>query len=235
MSIFESIMENSVEAQKVCPDCGGYAIEGCDCVIKKRRKIYVASSWRNDIQPEVVYALRSAGHEVYDFKNPHGNTGFSWSEIDENWEQWTQTEYLEALKHPLAERGFVNDWMAMEWADTCVLVMPSGRSAHIEAGYFVGAFKQLIILISDDEPELMYKMANYVEQSIDGVLRAAADIVKSIVQCSCPECKDMTLEVIVSRTGKAFSREFGAEDHWFTGLARCSKCGYKGSYGESTL
>ena len=33
-------------------------------------KIYVASSWRNAFYPDVVKALREAGHEVYDFRNP---------------------------------------------------------------------------------------------------------------------------------------------------------------------
>ncbi len=32
--------------------------------------IYLASSWRNDLQPEVLLALRDAGHAVYDFRNP---------------------------------------------------------------------------------------------------------------------------------------------------------------------
>ena len=35
-------------------------------------KIYVASSWRNERQPDVVQALRNAGHDVYDFRHPHG-------------------------------------------------------------------------------------------------------------------------------------------------------------------
>ncbi len=48
-------------------------------------KIYVASSWRNKYYPEVVEALRAAGHEVYDFRNPpHGGAGFHWTDIDEN-------------------------------------------------------------------------------------------------------------------------------------------------------
>lgn len=34
-------------------------------------KIYVASSWRNVFQQDVVDILRDLGHEVYDFKNPH--------------------------------------------------------------------------------------------------------------------------------------------------------------------
>lgn len=41
-------------------------------------KIYVASSWRNSFQLDVVSFLRNEGHEVYDFKNPpHGNGGFN--------------------------------------------------------------------------------------------------------------------------------------------------------------
>ncbi|MCQ2145827.1 MAG: hypothetical protein MJY72_08790 [Bacteroidales bacterium] len=33
-------------------------------------KIYVASSWRNPHYPAVVAALRDAGFDVYDFRNP---------------------------------------------------------------------------------------------------------------------------------------------------------------------
>jgi len=47
-------------------------------------KIYVASSWRNKYQPEVVAALRKAGHEVYDFRNPDDNPGgFHWADVPE--------------------------------------------------------------------------------------------------------------------------------------------------------
>ena len=47
-------------------------------------KIYVASSWRNSYQQDVVSFLRSEGHEVYDFTHPNGDMsyGFSWSSID---------------------------------------------------------------------------------------------------------------------------------------------------------
>lgn len=48
------------------------------------KKIYVASSWRNDFQPTVVKYLREAGYDVYDFKNPPNRSGFAWSSIDEN-------------------------------------------------------------------------------------------------------------------------------------------------------
>jgi nucleoside 2-deoxyribosyltransferase len=123
-------------------------------------KIYVASSWRNDRQPKVVEILRMQGHEVYDFKNPApGNHGFHWSEIDPNWQQWTPAQFQEALGHHVATAGFKLDMDALEACDACVLVMPSGRSAHLEAGYAIGAGKPTAILLAEGEPELMYKMA----------------------------------------------------------------------------
>jgi hypothetical protein len=123
-------------------------------------RIYVASSWRNERQPEVVKSLRDTGHEVYDFKNPEvGNCGFHWSDIDPDWQAWSPDQFNAVLRHPLAKEGFKLDYEAMKWADACVMVMPCGRSAHLEAGWFVGAGKPLIILLSGGEPELMYSMA----------------------------------------------------------------------------
>jgi hypothetical protein len=135
------------------------------------RRIYVASSWRNPYQQAVVGYLRDAGHAVYDVRNPcegYDNPtgvvrGFQWSEIDHAWQSWTPNAYRAALDHPLSVQAFASDYEAMKWADTCVLVLPSGRSAHIEAGYFNGADKRLYILAyGENEPELMYKMATAV-------------------------------------------------------------------------
>lgn len=123
-------------------------------------KVYVASSWRNIRQPEVVHALREAGHKVYDFRNPApGNNGFSWSAIDPNWKTWTAEQFRSALQHPVAEQGFALDLGGMEWANAFVLVHPCGRSAHLEAGWATGAGKPLFVLLEESgEPELMLKL-----------------------------------------------------------------------------
>jgi nucleoside 2-deoxyribosyltransferase len=140
-------------------------------------KIYVASSWRNLLQPAVVQSLRKMGHEVYDFKSPRpGDNGFSWKEIDGGWQNWTMEQYVAALDHPVAIAGFNNDWGAMLQADACVMVMPCGRSAHIEAGYFVGAKKPLYILqIEAAEAELMYKMATKILTKYDSLLEVFSE------------------------------------------------------------
>ncbi|MGI6254226.1 MAG: hypothetical protein ACOYJZ_01205 [Acutalibacter sp.] len=146
-------------------------------------KIYVASSWRNDIQPHVVKALRDAGHEVYDFKNPApGNNGFQWSEIDPKWQHWTAGQFREQLSHPIAENGFGFDMKALESSEACVLVLPSGRSAHLEAGYSIGAGKPTVILLENGEPELMYKMTPYICLSIPEVVETLAGIAQGEAQ-----------------------------------------------------
>ena len=132
-------------------------------------RIYVASSWRNQYFPDVVKCLREAGHEVYDFRNPpHGGAGFHWTDIDPDAPNWTYAQYAEGLRHPLAERQFQADIDALTWADTCVLVLPCGRSAHTEAGWMAGAGKRVIAYIPEMvEPELMYKLFAGVAGSLE--------------------------------------------------------------------
>ena len=122
--------------------------------------IYVASSWRNQLQEEVVRLLRGLNHEVYDFKNPVPQTAFSWADIHPEWVTWTPAEYREGLQHPLAAAGYKSDIDALNKCDACVLVLPSGRSASFELGYAMGAGKLgYVLMCKPQEPELMYREA----------------------------------------------------------------------------
>lgn len=137
-------------------------------------KIYLASSWRNAEQPGLVRCLRDHGHEVYDFRNPpHGRGGFAWSDIDKNWKLWSAFEYRAALQTSVAKDGFASDMDGMVWADTCVLLLPSGRSAHLEAGWMKGSGRRTIVLTRDgEEPELMAKMCDLICVDVRELLTA---------------------------------------------------------------
>ena len=130
--------------------------------------IYVASSWRNEHQPRVVRILNEM-HEslqVYDFRQPTPYAGgFAWDEIDPEWPHWSTGKFREGLSHPIAQRGFAHDWCALSECSACVLVLPCGRSAHLEAGFCIGREIPTCIYIPHDttvEPELMYAMANTI-------------------------------------------------------------------------
>ena len=135
-------------------------------------KIYVASSWRNIMQPGVVAMLRSMGHEVYDFKNPEpGNNGFSWALIDPGWMTWTPEEHVAALQHPVAQAGFARDMKALRECDVCVLVLPCGRSAHLELGWAAGHGKKTYVLeVEPIEPDLMYLMCDRIFTDIGSMI-----------------------------------------------------------------
>ena len=138
-------------------------------------KIYVASSWRNTYQPAIVVALRQAGHEVYDFRNPAlGDHGFHWSQIDSNWKSWSPDAYRQALSNHIAESGFSKDKAAMDWCEVVVLVLPSGRSSHVEAAHEKGRGKRVLVYIPEAvDPELMYKL-------FDGIVTTEPELLKAL-------------------------------------------------------
>ena len=129
-------------------------------------KIYVASSFRNSHQPSVVYALREAGHTVYDFRGVAG-----WKE--------------HGFKSPQADAAFNVDWDAVLDADATVLVAPCGNSAHLELGTAVGLGQATAIYMPEtQELDLMYKAVDTILDSADGLI-AWANSVKS--RCAVPE------------------------------------------------
>lgn len=142
--------------------------------------IYVASSWRNEVQPTVVKLLRGLGHETYDFRD---SDGFNWSEVDPTVEVAgfavygaSPADYLKLLHSPQARRGFARDMATLKLADTLVLVLPCGRSAHLELGYAIGAGKRTIVLLDNPcQPELMYRAVDYICASIHELCNALAN------------------------------------------------------------
>lgn len=137
----------------------------------KPKYVYVASSWRNSYQQAIIKMLDAADIPCYDFKNPENGTGFHWSEVMENWDSEAQLadieDYLISLQHRRSVEGFKSDFDAMQKADTFILVLPCGRSAHLELGWAVGAGKRTAILLDPNidnqvTPELMYKMCDLI-------------------------------------------------------------------------
>lgn len=129
-------------------------------------RVYVASSWRNQYQPGVVNHLRNLGLDPYDFRSPaKGENGFQWRDVDPDWQNWDVDRYRQGLKHPTAQKGYEFDLRALIECDHTLLVLPCGRSAHLELGFAAGRMKKTAILYPSGvnvEPELMNKMADHI-------------------------------------------------------------------------
>ena len=122
-------------------------------------KIYVASSWKNPFHNAMVEDLMFAGYEVYNYRNQPES--FQWADISPRWQVWSNHDVRSVLEHnEKVELAFEKDKWMMDNADVCILLLPSGRSSHMEAGYMVGKGKNLIIAMFENErPDTLYKLA----------------------------------------------------------------------------
>jgi hypothetical protein len=148
----------------LCPFCickdlkNRYGVSGID-VAKRPMRVYVASSWRNSFQQSVVAAIRGIGMEVYDFRHPsEGDYGFSWSQCASKDDLLSPRRFRDVLSLAVPQAAFKKDMTALAGADVTVLVLPCGRSAHLELGWAAGHGQRTIVLFDDpiSEPELMY-------------------------------------------------------------------------------
>jgi nucleoside 2-deoxyribosyltransferase len=70
--------------------------------------------------------------------------------------EFTPTMWRDALNHGPAQAAFASDKVALDRCDCGILVLPSGRSAHLEAGYLAGKGVPVLTFAEMSiEPELM--------------------------------------------------------------------------------
>ena len=151
-------------------------------------KLYIASSWRlsNELLQLAKY-LRSHGHEVDCFcDSSSGRYVFHWSEF---FGPGVTEEEAEQLRFKYDAKSFINDHRVqrafeedkgwLDWAEGVVLVVPSGRSAHLEAGYAVGQGKPVWVwgLFPKGEFDVMYRFAQtlFRTEELPEMLKAIAE------------------------------------------------------------
>jgi nucleoside 2-deoxyribosyltransferase len=137
-------------------------------------KIYLIGSLRDANVPKVAKQLREAGHEVFDDWYAAG------PEADDYWQRYEQERghsYPEALEGYAANHVFHYDHKHLDRCEGAVLVMPCGRSGHLELGYMLGQGKPGWVLLPK-EPErwdVMYRFATGVHFTVADVLSAIKD------------------------------------------------------------
>jgi nucleoside 2-deoxyribosyltransferase len=135
-------------------------------------RVYIGGSLREQNVPEAASALRQActGVEVFDDWYAAGpKADDCWKE----YEQHRERSYTEALNGYAAKNVFAFDKRNIEAADIFVLVLPAGKSGHLELGWAIGKGKKGIILLDKDDVrwDVMYQFADLVTDDIDDVAR----------------------------------------------------------------
>lgn len=123
-------------------------------------KVYVIGSLRNPNVPLVAEQLRKAGYDAFDdWYAPGPDTDDYWRD----YEKGKGSTYRDALKGHAAQHVFHFDKWHLDASDAAVLVMPAGKSCHLELGYMVGRGKPTFILF-DEEPERFDVMHNFAAE-----------------------------------------------------------------------
>lgn len=131
-------------------------------------------SLRSERVRAVAAALRAYRQEVFDDWHAAG------PEADDIWQKYEQARghtYREALQGAHATDVFQFDRRHLDRASAGVLVMPAGKSGHLELGYLIGQGKPGYILL-EQEPErwdIMYRFATGVFYSVDDCVQVVIE------------------------------------------------------------
>jgi len=138
--------------------------------------LFVSGSLRNSRVPGIAQALRGIGYEVFDDWHAAG------PRADEHWQSYEEMRghsYAEALGGWAAKHTYDFDLYHLKRADAGVLVLPAGKSAHLEFGYLIGQGKKGYVLFDESSPnadgfrwDVMYQFAAGVFFSLEEMLGA---------------------------------------------------------------
>lgn len=138
-------------------------------------KIYIIGSLRNPAIPELGNKLRKAGFDAFDDWHAAG------PEADDEWKRYEEERgrpYINALDGEHAWDVFNFDKRHLDSSDFGLLVLPAGKSGHLELGYLIGQGKPCFILLEHEKDrwDIMYRFATKVEYNIDLIIKAMKEI-----------------------------------------------------------
>lgn len=135
------------------------------------RSLYLIGSLRNSKIPEIAEHLRrTLDIEVFDDWHCVG------PDCDSFWREYELARghtYQEALAGYHARDVFEFDKRHIDRCDAVALVLPAGRSGHLELGYAIGRGKPGFILLDDDAPDrfdIMYLFSTRVVSRLDDLV-----------------------------------------------------------------
>ena len=117
-------------------------------------KVYLIGSLNNPNIVKLTKKLHEAGIYAFSQWACSGPDADKWWALYGKEMGWS---YREILQSAFVQTAFHFDFHHMKESAACVLVMPAGKSAHAEFGWFVGSGRKAYILFDGepDRPDLM--------------------------------------------------------------------------------
>jgi len=127
----------------------------------KQKKIYLIGALANHRIPRIAKEIRNLGFICFDNWWSAGPLADSYLK---HYAKLKGLNYKETLQDAASQNTFQFDKSNLDDSDISVLVMPAGKSGHLELGYFIGRGKPGYILF-EREPsrvDIMYQFATNI-------------------------------------------------------------------------
>ena len=134
------------------------------------RSLYLIGSLRNTAIPEIGKRLREeAGLDVFDDWWGAG------PQADDCWKDYEEKRgrtYRDAIYGHAARNVFYFDLLHLQRCHAAMLVMPAGKSAHLELGWLLGKGREGYVIWPNGEPakdrwDVMYQFASGLFFSVE--------------------------------------------------------------------
>ncbi len=131
---------------------------------------FISGRWRNrDKVLDLTNKVREKGYAVYCFLEASHST----HRVQEDPESSMQAfEKLDWRNDPYIKDVFHNDMTGEKNSDTFVMLLPAGKSCHVEAGVAYGLGKKCILIGEQKEAESLYLIFDEIYPTIDDFLEA---------------------------------------------------------------
>ena len=130
----------------------------------RMKAIYLIGSLRNPEIPKIGQDLRQIGFDVFDDWFAGGKIA------DDSWRDYEMARgrtYQEALSGYAARHVFGFDLSHIRRCDIGVLILPAGKSAHIEFGWISKDQSTYVLMDKPDRWDVMYQFATGVAFSMN--------------------------------------------------------------------
>lgn len=115
---------------------------------------FVSGRWRNrDSVLDLTHRIRDKGYSVYCFLEASHSIARVHNDPEEDMQNF---EKLDWRNDPYVREVFKNDMEGERNSKTFVMLLPVGKSCHIEAGVAYGLGKQCILIGEQKEAESLY-------------------------------------------------------------------------------
>lgn len=144
------------------------------CKHNMKYQYFISSRWRNkEAVIDLANKIRGKGRNVYCFLEGDG-AEYELKKSEENHDPEEFMQMFESIpewRHdPRVREIFDVDMQALKESETLILLLPAGKSSHLETGIAYGMGKKCILVGEQQETESLYLIFNEMYSSIENFI-----------------------------------------------------------------